>query len=66
MPAGGGGGGGGRGAGEEGEEAEAWELSPGIRLGSAIRDASRAELGLVLSVGVATNKLLAKLVRSFV
>jgi nucleotidyltransferase/DNA polymerase involved in DNA repair len=40
----------------------AWDLSAGARLGSALRDASRAELGIVLSVGVAPNKLLAKLV----
>ncbi|KAI8472519.1 MAG: hypothetical protein J3K34DRAFT_457786 [Monoraphidium minutum] len=53
APAAGGDGGGG--------DDESWDLSPGIRLGSAIRDASRSELGLVLSVGVATNKLLAKL-----
>jgi len=41
---------------------ESWDLSAGVRLGSAIRDASRSELGIVLSVGVASNKLLAKLV----
>jgi nucleotidyltransferase/DNA polymerase involved in DNA repair len=56
------GGGGEAGGAAAGKEA-AWDLSAGVRLGSAIRDASRSELGLVLSVGVATNKLLAKLVR---
>jgi hypothetical protein len=45
---------------------ESWDLSAGVRLGGAIRDASRSELGVVLSIGVATNKLLAKLVRSLV
>jgi hypothetical protein len=53
------------GAGAAGQQQdEAWDLSAGVRLGGAIRDASRAELGIVLSVGVAPNKLLAKLVRA--
>lgn len=39
----------------------AWDLSPGIRLASSIRQAAAAELGLCVSVGIAHNKLLAKL-----
>lgn len=34
-----------------------WDLLPGVRLGADVRAAALSELGLKVSVGVATNKV---------